>query len=122
MLELASARGVYGELQKADLLKPLPLADGSFDVVTCVGTTTYLEPTALSDWARCVRPGGLIVFTHKSAMLESVAWTEAQAALVHAGVWSSVWVSDGLDYLPTLAAQCRERADEVVKIFVYRKL
>ena len=46
MLEKAEARGCYEALHKADLLKRLPFADCTFGALVCVGTTTYLEPTA----------------------------------------------------------------------------
>ena len=55
-------------LEKADLSQPLALPAASFDAVLCVGTTTYLEPAVLRDWLRLVRVGGLVGFTHKSAV------------------------------------------------------
>ena len=116
----ARARGCYAELRKADLSRPLPLADASSDALVCVGTTTYLEPAALDEWLRVVRPGGLLAFTHKSACI--AAWEARQQQLVDAGSWAAVWRSDGLPYLPVLPDECRERDDEVVHIYIYRKL
>ena len=43
MLTGAEKRGCYVDLQKADLLKPLPFVDDSIDVIVSVGVTSYLS-------------------------------------------------------------------------------
>ena len=42
-LEVAQTRGCYKSLHTADLLKNLPLEDNRFDVLLCIGTTSYLS-------------------------------------------------------------------------------
>ena len=68
MLDIAAGRGVYGVLEKGDLTERLPFKDGAFDALLCVGTTTYLKPDVLEDWARVLTPGGVMLFTHKTAV------------------------------------------------------
>ena len=42
---------------KADLLKPIPLPSKTYDVLTCVGVTTYIEPLVIRDWCKVVKKG-----------------------------------------------------------------
>ena len=42
---------------QADLMKPLPLPFSSYDAITCVGVTTYIEPYVIVEWCKVVKPG-----------------------------------------------------------------
>lgn len=68
MVRLARARlGATVRVLRADLARPLPLADASFDVVVSSLTLHYVERwvPALRELARVLRPGGrLVVSTH----------------------------------------------------------
>ena len=44
-LDVAQKRGCYLKLQQADLLKKLPVQKESFDLLLCIGTTSYLGTT-----------------------------------------------------------------------------
>ena len=44
------SKKVYKVVEQADLNKPLALRAASFDLITCVGVTTYLNPGAIKDW------------------------------------------------------------------------
>ena len=65
MLERARATGAYRDLDTADLTVPLAAADGTYDVLVCVGTLTHghVGPSALAEFARVVRSGGHVVAT-----------------------------------------------------------
>lgn len=66
MLKEAEKTGLYRHLATADLSKPLEKADGSYDVVTCVGTLTagHVGPVpALPEFVRVVKRDGLVVAT-----------------------------------------------------------
>ncbi|GAA3741214.1 ubiquinone/menaquinone biosynthesis C-methylase UbiE [Spinactinospora alkalitolerans] len=73
MLERARSRGVYRALSEADLTRRLDVADGGYDALLCVGTLTdgHVGPAALDEFARVVRPGGVVVATVLSAVWES---------------------------------------------------
>ena len=45
-------------MERVDLMGDLPLKSASVDVLTCVGTTTYLDPSVFQEWVRVVRAGG----------------------------------------------------------------
>ena len=102
-------------VKQADLNQPLPLQAASFDLISCVGVTTYLNPAVIRDWVRLVRTGGHIVFTVKSGVREK--WVASQDELEQAGLWKSVYISKPLYYLPGL----RDPKQERVFIYVYRK-
>ena len=38
-------------------MKPLPLPFSSYDAITCVGVTTYIEPYVIVEWCKVVKPG-----------------------------------------------------------------
>jgi len=116
MLAKANQRGVYSAILKRDLNEPLSLPEDRWDVITCVGTTTYLNPEILADWLKAVRVGGLIVFTTKKSFVE--VWEKQSVELQESGKWEKVWISDPLPYLPNL----RSFELEFAKIYVYRKI
>ena len=82
MLAVAGKKAVYTTATQADLLQPLPVQPGEFDILACVGVTTYLQPAVLSFWLKAVRSAGLIVFTHKAGIpplweLEQVTYVQS---------------------------------------------
>jgi len=118
MMAVAEARGVYTEpFVKADLTVQLPLSAASFDALLCVGTTTYMTPEVIREWLRLLKPGGLCIFTHKTAVWG--AWEPAQEEVVEEGLWEKVSVSEELPYLPGFSEEARET--ERAKIYCYRK-
>jgi len=118
MLEQAKTRNVYAELTKTDLNKNgLPFDENSFDVLTCVGTTTYLEPEiTTSEWLRVTKPGAVITFTHKTSVWP--IWEKLQEQLVKEGKWELLWVSDELPYIQ----EVEKFRDVRAKIYAYRKI
>ncbi|HWD63201.1 MAG TPA: methyltransferase domain-containing protein [Humibacter sp.] len=63
MLDVARRAAPGAEFVLVDPEPPLPFADGSFDLITCV-TGLHLMPnlpTALQDWRRLLTPSGRIV-------------------------------------------------------------
>jgi predicted TPR repeat methyltransferase len=75
MLQAAAQKGIYRNLDRADLNAFLPLESGSYDIVLCVGTLTkgHVGPNVLSEFVRVARraTGGLIVATVHEDIWES---------------------------------------------------
>ncbi|QRP45272.1 class I SAM-dependent methyltransferase [Amycolatopsis sp. FDAARGOS 1241] len=46
---------------------PLPIADGGADAVVCASALHFLGATALAEWLRVLRPGGVAAFSISSA-------------------------------------------------------
>ncbi|MFI5606145.1 class I SAM-dependent methyltransferase [Amycolatopsis sp. NPDC051903] len=46
---------------------PLPVADGAADAVVCASALHFLGATALAEWRRVLRPGGVAAFSISSA-------------------------------------------------------
>jgi len=51
--------------ERADASQRLPLADAAFDALICIDAINHLpnRPAVLTDWARILRPGAVLVFT-----------------------------------------------------------
>jgi predicted TPR repeat methyltransferase len=62
MLAVARSKAVYERLLAADLLAPLPLAEGAYDAAISAGTFTtgHVGAAALPEVVRIVQPQGLI--------------------------------------------------------------
>lgn len=86
MVALARARlGPAARVVEADLARPLPFADGSFDLVLSSLTLHYLEDwlPPLREFARVLRPGGrLVVSTHHPFMTIDVVPVYHEVTLV----------------------------------------
>ncbi|KAL3456161.1 S-adenosyl-L-methionine-dependent methyltransferase [Aspergillus heterothallicus] len=66
MLDIARGTGVYRDLIRADLTRPIDRKDETYDMVTCCGTFTrgHVGPDpALREFLRVLKQGGIIVAT-----------------------------------------------------------
>lgn len=62
MLKIAEAKKVYAELHQCDLAQRTDFLDESMDAVITCGTTSQMPSYSLREFARVVRPGGVIIF------------------------------------------------------------
>ena len=102
-LALAERRGIYADLVQHDLQKlPLPVDDDVYDAAASVGVLTYVEDAEalLRDLCRCVRPGGAIMFTHRTDLWERQAFPDLISRLERDGLWSWPQISAPRQYLP----------------------
>ncbi|CEL99262.1 unnamed protein product [Vitrella brassicaformis CCMP3155] len=90
MLVHARAKDFYGQVLRQDLQDRLPFDDNAFNVVTCLGVLTYVDPSkgTLSEFCRVCAPGGLVILTHRTDTYEK--WGAAMKGLMDAGVWEEV--------------------------------
>jgi len=123
MLKQCAKRACYNTLQKHDLLTPLPFEEKRFDCLISVAVTTYLNPSVLKLWLRVAKIGALISFTHKTSVWSQ--WESEQNAMEDGGLWSKVWVSNPIPYLPSLKEgqdNNTEPCQEMAKVYIYKKL
>lgn len=88
MLNVARKTGLYRSLETVDLTKAMKVENGKYDVVICVGTLTYghVGPEVLSEFARVVRPQGIIVSTVVDGIWETQGYKEEVERLRQEGV------------------------------------
>ena len=101
-LDVARQSGAYSSVEQADLQQPLPLEDDSVDALVCVGVMTYL-PEVEAVWrefARVVRPGGLVVATQREDLWEERDCQAVIDRLQSEGVWTPLEITGPAPYLP----------------------
>lgn len=101
-LDVARRCGAYDSLARADLQQPLPHADDSVDALVCVGVMTYLPDVdaAWREFARVVRPGGLLVATQREDLWHTRSCQSLVDQLQDEDVWTALEVAGPSPYLP----------------------
>ncbi|KAK2593194.1 hypothetical protein QQS21_009123 [Conoideocrella luteorostrata] len=87
MLAVARQKGVYRELETANLNERIERPDGSYDILVCVGTLTkaHVGPNVLAEFARLTAKRGLIVATVHDEVWESGGYKAEVERLQGAG-------------------------------------
>ena len=101
-LAVAEQGGAYDSLEPADLQQPLPVVDDTVDAVVCVGVMTYL-PEVEAVWrefARVVRPAGLVVLTQREDIWHDRDCRTVVDRLADEGIWTPLDVTGPAPYLP----------------------
>jgi len=117
MLKIAEERKCYDKVEVVDLQKPLSYETNEFDCVVCIGTLTYLDPTAgtLEEFVRVTKPGGVICYSNRTDKLDG--FKDEEKRLEDEGKWKEVAKLGPVPYLPNNP----DYADTVqAVIFVYR--
>jgi len=102
-LEVAAGLGVYRSLAHVDMQKlPLPYNDDSYDGLVCVGVLTYVPDSdnILREFCRIVKPGGVMVLTQRSDVLEERDFPATLRKLEEDGDLKDSNVSGPMPYLP----------------------
>eukprot|EP00484_Ammonia_sp_Unknown_P000959 CAMPEP_0197020712 /NCGR_PEP_ID=MMETSP1384-20130603/1579_1 /TAXON_ID=29189 /ORGANISM="Ammonia sp." /LENGTH=205 /DNA_ID=CAMNT_0042448391 /DNA_START=250 /DNA_END=867 /DNA_ORIENTATION=+ len=97
---MATQKG-YKELQQWDLNQfPYPYNENAFDVLTCCGTLTYAQDfnAVFTEWCRITKPGGIIICTHRSDMMQTDVKHFDQ--MEQSGKWKKLALTDPVPYLP----------------------
>ena len=81
--------GLYKNLSKADLNKPLNINDNEYDAVLCVGTFTFghVKPLALDEFIRITKNKGLICFTINEGIYEEYEFDKKINELTKKNLW-----------------------------------
>ena len=101
MLAIAEKKGVYRETIVADLSRRTSLADGSFDAVVSVGTTSQMPSESLREFVRVVRPGGRILLTAWVKAYDERGYAAIQARLESDGRLALIHKGEPFQALPT---------------------
>lgn len=100
-LEKARKKGCYRELKQQNLNEPLAFADDQFAAAQCVGTLTYVRnvPGLMREFCRVVRPGGIVLFTHRTDLYDD-RFNAIIDEISGADLWSPLLHSEPSTYLP----------------------
>lgn len=119
MLKIAKGRKCYEVVEVVDLQKPLPYEINTFDAILCIGTLTYLDPTAgaLEEFVRVTKKGGIICYSNRTDKLDAFKGEEKR--LEEEGKWGELAKIGPIPYLP----RNPDYGDKVqVVIYLYRVL
>ena len=81
--------GLYRNLSKADLNKPLNISDNKYDAILCVGTFTFghVKPQALDEFIRIIKNKALICFTINEGIYEEYGFDKKINELTEKNLW-----------------------------------
>ena len=84
--------GLYRNLSKADLNKPLNISDNKYDAILCVGTFTFghVKPQALDEFIRIIKNKGLICFTINEGIYEEYGFDKKIKQLKDKNMWKEI--------------------------------
>lgn len=101
MLAHARARGIFRSLAQCDLCA-MPFGDGDFDTVVCIAVLTYAPSIeqVFREFERVLRPGGLLIFSHRVDLETDCSFDEALARRLQRGDWSEIEVTAPMPYYP----------------------
>jgi predicted TPR repeat methyltransferase len=100
-LQNAASKRAYRSLIRANLLEPLPFADNRFDAAICVGVLSYITGDLLfREMCRVVTEGGILLLSHRTDLIAERSFGELLTRFDAEGLWSSVFHSANLPYLP----------------------
>ncbi|MBK8456295.1 MAG: class I SAM-dependent methyltransferase [Phyllobacteriaceae bacterium] len=114
MLAIATTRGAYARLTRAELGKTLPYADGRFAAFLSTGVLTagHAPASSLDELVRIVRPGGHAIFTVRDVVLPE--FRAKMESLESAGRWTRL--EESLPFRAFLLAE----PEVLVTAFVFR--
>jgi 2-polyprenyl-3-methyl-5-hydroxy-6-metoxy-1,4-benzoquinol methylase len=101
-LRIAADTATYDVTAAADLQQDLDFGDDEFDGLICVGVMTYVPDVerCWREFARVVRPDGVVVVTQREDLWEERRCAEVIERLAVAGVWAPIEVTGAQPYLP----------------------
>ena len=81
--------GLYKNLSKTDLNKPLNIKDNEYDAVLCVGTFTFghVKPPALDEFIRISKNKCLLCFTINEGIYEEYGFDKKIKELTEKNLW-----------------------------------
>jgi predicted TPR repeat methyltransferase len=95
MIDRARARGIYRGLIRADLTRPLPMAEATYGGAVSSGTFTHghVGPEPLGEIARVLMPGGLLACSIHEEIWEARGFKAAFERLEADGLMATVEIA-----------------------------
>ncbi len=101
MLDIAARKQIYKSLHKGNLITDLPFEEGKFDAIFCVGVLSHInDPRVFSEMRRCVRPGGILLFTQRDDLFIKFGYETILRSIDMPGQWEHVYTSEPMPYMP----------------------
>lgn len=100
---VATEKKVYETVDIVNMNElPFKYEDNQFANLICIGTLTYIDdvPTVLREFARITKPGGMVIFTHRTDMIDDPEFQKKLKNIEIDNVWEKVFISDPEPYLP----------------------
>lgn len=125
MLKEAKKKNVYKSLEIADLTTEfLKQYAYDFDCLTCCGSLTYITKIqggldiCFSQWNRLVKPGGIVIFTQKTKIINHKEFVNVCEKAEKEYGWKSLYKSGPELYLPGHSNYTSD--GDMVYYFVYQ--
>lgn len=110
MLAKSTERGIYRNLIKADLTKPLDIPDGTYDAAISSGTFTlgHVGSEPIPEVLRIVKPGGLFACTIHQDIWERLGFKDRFDRAASDGIAEQVEIEQGhfFTHLEPVAMYC----------------
>lgn len=101
--EVAKGKNVYEDVHIVNMHeRPFRYEDNEFAGLICIGVLTYVEnvPDVLRELARITKPGGMVIFSHRSDMVDDPEFQKKLKSIETDNIWKEVFVSGPEPYLP----------------------
>uniref|UniRef100_A0A0G4FWS6 Methyltransferase type 11 domain-containing protein n=1 Tax=Chromera velia CCMP2878 TaxID=1169474 RepID=A0A0G4FWS6_9ALVE len=87
MLKIAQDTNLYDFQVSHDISQKLPFLDNEFDLLTMIGASDYMDCRwgFLQEFARVVKPGGLMIFSVRDDDLPYHFWTDNVTEMIDGG-------------------------------------
>ena len=118
MLAQAARKGIYRDLLRMDLARPLDFPDSTFvaTVASGVFAAGHAPPAALPELVRVTRAGGHIIFSVRTDVYADGLFSQQQAQLERERRWELRQASEPFAHLRL------EHPELKVQVFAYRVL
>jgi predicted TPR repeat methyltransferase len=101
--DVAKEKKVYEDVHLLNMHeRPFRYEDDEFANLICIGVLTYVEnvPDVLREFARITKPNGMVIFSHRTDMVDDPGYQKKLKSIKEDKIWEEVYISDPQPYLP----------------------
>jgi predicted TPR repeat methyltransferase len=120
MLDVAAAKGLYRRCIRADLTRPLDIADGEYAGFVSAGTFTHghVGPACLPELMRIARPGAVFALSINAQIFDAAGFGSVFAGLVADAAITPIRFRRA----PIYEGATHEHAGDTMLVAVFRRL